>query len=302
MNYRKLGTTGLTVSEIGLGCNGLGEDDQPDTHWIELVQTAAELGVNIFDTSEIYQKGGSEEVIGRALGNRDDVCIASKGMPKDEEANKDFSTTGLIASAEASLRRLRRDCIDIYQLHSPNREEMERFDWHEGLLRLREQGKIRFRAVAANSSDDAIWLIERDLVDVLQITYNIFDTSAADHLFDLATQKGVALLCRLPMAQGILTGKFSPGQEIPSGHRALMAGNRRDERIQQAEMLRPIGSVYPGGMARMALHFSLQPSAISCIIPGARTLEQLRENVAASDVQGLSSDTRIQIEQVRQPW
>jgi aryl-alcohol dehydrogenase-like predicted oxidoreductase len=302
MNYRKLGATGLTVSAIGLGCNRLGEDDRPDTHWIELVRTAADLGVNIFDTSEIYQKGGSEEVIGRALGNRDDVCIASKGMPKDGEGNKEFSAAALQKSAEASLHRLRRDCIDVYQLHSPNREELERFDWAEGLARLKEQGKIRFGAVAVNNTDDGIWLVEGNLVDALQITYNIFDTSADQRLFDLSTERGVALLGRLPMAQGILTGKFSPGGEIPPGHRALMAGNRRDERIGQAEALRPIGSTYPGGMARMALHFSLQPSAISCIIPGARTLEQLRDNVAAAAAGDLPSDIRRQIEQVRKQW
>lgn len=302
MNYRKLGATGLTVSEIGLGCNRLGEDDRPDAHWIELVRTAADLGVDIFDTSEIYQKGGSEEIIGRALGNRSDVCIASKGMPKDGEGNKDFSTAALQKSAEASLHRLRRDCIDVYQLHSPNREELERFDWADGLARLKEQGKIRFGAVAVNSTDDGIWLVEQNLVDLLQITYNIFDTSADDRLFDLAAQKGVALLGRLPMAQGILTGKFSPGQQIPSGHRALMAGNRREERIEQAESLRPIGSTYPGGMARMALHFSLQPPAVSCIIPGARTREQLRDNVAAAANGELPSDIREQIEQVRRQW
>ena len=302
MNYRKLGATGLTVSEIGLGCNRLGEDDQSDAHWIELVRTAADLGVDIFDTSEIYQKGGSEEVLGRALGNRNDICIASKGMPRDGEGNKDFSTAGLIASAESSLRRLCRDCIDVYQLHSPNREELERFDWADGLSRLKEQGKIRFGAMAVNNTDDGIWLVEQNLVDALQITYNIFDTSADQHLFDLATECGVALLCRLPMAQGILTGKFSPGQQIPSGHRALKAGDRRDERIEKAENLRLIGSAYPGGMARMALHFSLQPSAISCIIPGARTLEQVRDNVAASDARGLPSDIREQIEQVRGQW
>ena len=126
--------------------------------------------MNIFDTSEQYEKGRSEEVLGRAVGNRDDVYIASKVSPKEGFVTRDI----VIEGAERSLKRLQRDVIDIFQLHSPKRDALERDDWAEGLRQLREQGKIRHCAVAIGSMADVIWLIEQGVAEVLQITYNIF--------------------------------------------------------------------------------------------------------------------------------
>ena len=302
MNYRNLGKTGIIVSEVGMGCNRLGESNQPDSHWIRLVQRAADLGVTVFDTSESYGWGRSEEMLGNALGNRDDVYIATKMSRVRDRSESDFSAARMMETVEGSLKRLRRDCIDIYQLHSPSRENMERFDWADGMVRLKEQGKIRSCAMAVNSASNGVWLMEQNLVEALQITYNIFQIEAEEALFGMAEKLGVGLLCRLPLAQGILTGKFRPGRDVPVGHRAHRAGNRMMERIKMAERLRPLGAEYGGGMTRMAHHFSLTPRAISAIIPGARTLEQLEENVAASNGVGLPHEIRQKIEQIRIKW
>jgi aryl-alcohol dehydrogenase-like predicted oxidoreductase len=287
MIYRNLGKTGIMVSEVGMGCNRLGESNQPDTHWIKLAQMAVDLGVNIFDTAEAYGWGRSEEMLGHAVGNRSDVYIATK-MCRVHEINKtDFSAARMAQTVEGSLKRLKRDCIDIYQLHSPSRQDMEKFDWADGMAKLKKQGKIRFCAVAVNSVADGIWLMEKDIVEVLQITYNIFETEAQDKLFDVAKIHGVGLLCRMPLARGVLTGKFHPDQEIPEGHRALLDKQHLIKRIKMVEGLKPIAEKYEGGITRMALHFSLTPKAISAIIPGARAFEQLKENVSASNGVGL---------------
>ena len=151
MHYRPLGRTGIKVSEIGMGCNRLGQDHQPQDFWIDLVRQAADLGVTIFDTAEAYEWGGSEEVLGLALGNRDDVYIATKMCRVRKTNARDYSANRMRETAEDSLRRLRRECIDIYQLHSPSRDDMERDDWVEGMDYL----KLRVRSAMPPSPSTA---------------------------------------------------------------------------------------------------------------------------------------------------
>ena len=130
----------------------------------------------------------------------------------------------------------------------------------------------------------------------------MFNTDAEHRLIALAKEKGVGLLSRLPLAQGILSGKFSPDAEVPADHRAHLAGDQMQGRIQKAADLRSLGNVYPGGMTRLAHHFSLGPQAISAIIPGARSTDQLKENVAASNRVGLTDEMRQQVDAVRAEW
>lgn len=302
MHYRPLGTTGVHISEVGLGCNRLGEEGYPDQHWVALIQRAADLGVTVFDTSERYAGSRSESMLGLALGNRDDIYIATKASPDRGGDGPVYTVQSLQAKAEASLRRLQREVIDIYQLHSPRRQEMEQSDWLEGMARLREQGKIRLRAVAVNSVADGLWLIEQGAVEVLQITYNIFETEPEAALFAAAEAHGVGLLCRMPLARGVLTGKFAPTAAIPKGNRAAMDGEKALARLAQVEELRPLADDYPGGLTRLAHHFSLTPTAVSAIIPGARTVAQLEENVAASNGVGLPAAVRAEINQMQQKW
>ena len=302
MHYRELGKTGVRISEVGLGCNRLGQSYATDDHWISLVRRAADLGVTVFDTAEAYGWGQSEEILGKALGNRDDVLVATKMCRVQETGEQDYSAARMMETVEGSLQRLQRDVIDIYQLHSPRRASMARDDWAAGMQRLKEEGKIRFTAVAVSTEEDAMWLMAQDLVEVLQITYNIFHTAPQSGLFQMAEAKGVGLLCRMPLARGVLTGKFQPGDEVPEGHRALLDGDRMVENIRRAEDLRPLGESYEGGMTRLALQFSLTPTAISAIIPGARTFAQLEENVAASNGMGLPLSVRAEVAAISSRW
>ena len=299
MHYRELGSTGVKVSEVGLGGNRLGESYASDEHWVNLVRRAVDLGVTVFDSAEAYGWGRSEEMLGKALGNRDDVLVATKMCRVRGTGEHDFSAARMVETLEGSLRRLQRDVVDIYQLHSPTREALETYDWAEGMQKLKVQGKIRFAAVAVRTEDDAIWLMRSSLVDVLQITYNIFYTAPETDLFAVAEETGVGLLCRMPLARGVLTGKFRPGAPVGEDNRAQLDGDQMVENITRAEALRPIAEGREGGMTRMALQFSLTPKAMSAIIPGARTVAQLEENVAASNGQGLPDTVRAAIARVQ---
>ena len=301
MRYRQLGKTGLTVSEVGMGCNRLGGESHADRHWIDLVRQAVGLGVTVFDTAERYGYGRSEEILGRALAASEAVYIASKVSP-DREQTDPYGADRIAERCEQSLRRLRRDCIDIYQLHSFQSEDIDGSDWQQGLTRLVEQGKIRIPAVSVNSVEDGIRLVKAGFVRVLQVAYNILDNAAEKQLLPLALERGVGILCRVPLARGVLTGKFAPGRPVPEGHRALLMKDKLEGMISQANDLRSLGESYGSGMTGLALHFALAPTGISAIIPGARTESQLLENVAASDGEELPAEMRDQIDLLRSSW
>lgn len=298
MHYRELGHTGLKVSEIGFGSNQLGEDSESDTHWDKLARRAIDLGVNIFDTAERYADGRSEEVLGRVVGDRSDIIIATKFSPQRTDGVADFSHKTIEKAVDDSLERLQRSVIDVYQVHSPKMDELADTTLWASMNRLKEQGKIKHIAIAVNGAEEGTWLIERDLVEVLQITYNLLRRDVEASLLPLAQEKGIGLLVRMPLSRGVLTGKFSPGQTVAKHHRATLDKDALAGRIESAERYRPIGAEYPGGLTRLAHHFSLSHPAVSCTIPGARSIEQLEENIAASDGVGLPDGIRKALEGV----
>lgn len=306
MHYRPLGKTGVQVSEIGMGCNRLGETAMPDSHWVSLVQAAAGRGVTLFDTSESYNWGRSEEMLGLALGNRKDVLVADKVSRVRDTNKKDFSAARIVARAEESLRKLRRDCIDVYQLHSPNLKDLQTYDWPDAMAQLKREGKIRFVGVSINDGPSGRWLIEQGLADVLQVPYNLLEPEVGREVFPLAERAGVGVLVRMPMAQGILTGKFRPGEQVAPGHRAHMAGERMGELIERAEAFRSLAARAAGGpsasMGQFAMRYAISPRAVSAAIPGARSVEQLEQNVAASNGTGLPAEVLEEIERIQAAW
>lgn len=302
MKKRSFGTTGLRVSELGMGCNRLGEPGMLDAHWVALVHRAIDLGVNLFDTSESYQWGDSEEVLGRAIGNNPDVYVATKVSRVRETNEKDFSADRVIERAEQSLKRLRRECIDIFQLHSPSLENMQQYDWPEAMTRLKQQGKIRVAAVSINDAESALWLIENDLVEALQVPFNIIEHQVGHEIFPIAAEAGVGTMIRMPMAQGILTGKFSPVSQVDKGHRALMAGKKMMPYIERAAELGPLAEECGMPLAILALKYAISPHGVSTAIPGARSFEQLEQNVAASDGKELTEAIVNRIEVMQAGW
>jgi aryl-alcohol dehydrogenase-like predicted oxidoreductase len=299
MHYRPLGKTGLSVSEMGMGCNRLGEAQMPDNHWIDLVHAAADLGVTVYDTSESYGWGRSEEILGEAIGNRDDLLIASK-VSRDRETNsRRFGVERIMRQVEGSLRRLRREAIDIYQLHSPSLAVLQEDDWAEAMIKLREQGKIRVIAVSINDAASGIWLVEQGVVEAFQVPYNMVEPQVGQAIFPLTEEHGVGIMVRVPMAQGILTGKFRPSQEIAEGHRAHLAGDRMESRIERAEAFRPFAEQQEVTFGQFALRYAISSTAVSTAIPGARNIEQLTQNVAASNGYGLDAETLLKIGEIQ---
>lgn len=302
MHHRQLGNHDATVSEISFGCNRLGEAHSPDAHWVDLVRQAVDLGVNLFDTAESYGWGRSEEILGQAIGNRSEILIASKVSRVQETNAKDFSAERIIAQAEASLRRLQRDCIDIYQLHSPTLADLQEFDWPEAMSRLKTAGKIRFSGVSINDVASGEWLIEQGLADVLQVEYSMVAPAVGEALFPLAEEAGVGILVRMPMARGILTGKFQPGRAVGKEYRASMLGDKVSDYVDQAAAFARTMPDDGWTLGQLALRYAITPKAVSAAIPGARTVEQLRQNVAASDGEGLSEEELVAVTIVQSRW
>ncbi len=303
MHYRHLGKSDTQVSEISLGCNRLGEAHSPDSHWIDLVRRAADLGVNLFDTAESYGWGRSEEILGQALGKRNDILIASKVSRVQDSNAKDYSAARIIQQAEASLRRLQRDCIEIYQLHSPSLADMKEFDWPDAMTKLKDQGKIRFAGVSINDVTSGKWLIENGLAEVLQVDYSMVAPEDGNELFPLAEQHGVGILVRMPMARGILTGKFQPGVPVSKEYRASMLGDKIEGYVQQAAAYQQLADRHANGsLGQYALRYAISPKAVTAAIPGARNLEQLTQNVAASNGVGLSPEELTEIAAIQAQW
>lgn len=298
MHYRALGKSGLQVSEVGMGCNRLGESGEPESHWVALVHRAIDLGVTIFDSSESYGWGRSEEMLGQSIGNRDDVFVATKVSRVKETNAKDFSAARIVAQLEASLRRLRRERVDVFQLHSPSLEDLQQFDWPEAMLKLKAAGKIRLSGVSINDAPSGEWLISNGLADVLQVPYNLLEPAVGRAVFPKAEAAGVGVMVRVPMAQGILTGKFHAGETVAAGHRAHLAGAKMAGLIERAERARSIVTGTDLTLGQFALRYCLAPKAVSAVIPGARSIEQLAQNVAASNGRGLDPEQVAAIERL----
>jgi aryl-alcohol dehydrogenase-like predicted oxidoreductase len=300
IKHRAFGATGITVSEIGMGCNRVGESIHSDAEWIALLRLAADLGVTVFDTAEVYGGGRSQELVGKALGNRQDVVIATKVSPVDGPENSRFTYESVIQGAERCLKLLGRDTIDILQTHGNGSvDEVSNPELIRAFEDLKKSGKIRARASATFDAEGARHAIEHDLVDGLQITYNLVDRSHALPILELAAERGVGLLARMPYQRGSLTGKFSPDREVPDGHRAKLQGDKLAADIERAEAFRELGTGRPGGMAELAMQYVLAEPRLSTTIPGARNEEQLRQNIANATAAPLTPDERRAIEAIQ---
>lgn len=282
MQRRSLGKTGYQIGVVGFGGNRVGNvAGMDDAAWTDLLLRARERGVNLFDSSPNY--GRSEELLGRALGDDPAVVFATKCPPeRDRNAADQFAPSSVRTRCETSLRLLRRDIIDIYQLHSPSAEALRQSDWLPALIGLRDEGKIRAVAVSTNHADSLRWLITEGVVDAVQVEYSLLAPGLGD-LIALAASRGVGVLVQMPLSRGILSGKFLPGQEVARDHRATLMGERLPRLIEQAEAFRALEGRASMSLSELALRWALAPPGVSCIIPGARNRAQLEANVRAGD-------------------
>ncbi len=294
MDYRRLGNSGLVVSVVGLGCNAFGERADP-TRVSAMIDTAMDRGVTLFDTSDSYSAGLSEELLGAALqGRRDEVVIATKfGMPNGGITAPAWmpraSRAYVRRSVEGSLKRLRTDYIDLYQVHEPDVGT----PWEETLSALEDLvtvGKIRYYG-ASN-------LLAWELVDAqrmaqlsgfrgfvsTQAEYSLYNRQAERELVPACERLYVGLLPYFPLAMGLLTGKYRPDAQAPKGSRLenyAAALERAD--FQRITDLEQFASERGRSLIEVAMAgLAAQPS-VGSVIAGATTAEQVIANVAAAD-------------------
>ena len=306
MNHRALGASGMTVSEVGLGTWQLGGTDWgevDDETALRTLRTAADAGVDFFDTADVYGMGRSEELIGRFLRERPGECLVATKLGRFPEPGwpENFSGRAMRSHAEASLRRLGVDAIDLMQLHSIPTEVLREGEVFETLRAMQGEGSIRHWGVSVETVEEAEICLEQPGLTSLQVIFNIFRQKPI-RFFETARRRGVALIVRVPLASGLLTGKFGRDTRFPeSDHRSYnrdgesfnvgetFAGLPFDAGVELADALKPM---VPEGMtlAQMALRWILDFDAVSTVIPGARSPSQVLANVEASRLPPLGAD------------
>ena len=306
MNYRKLGNTGLQVSEIGLGAYPISgmvhRSDGTDFGWtgtddresVDLIHRSEDLGINLIDTAEVYGDGHSEVLIGKALaGRRDNWVIATKVQPNrgiDPDASDEQAVRRRIIDAcEASLRRMQIEAIDVYQLHAVP------YPWAmpmvmETLAQLRAEGKVKWYGISTNDRDAIDQLRIFGPLHVLQVGYNLLERSA-DALLHWAKDEGIGTLIRVPLAKGMLSGKYFGDNAV-----SLSDNDLRFERFNRPETVDGLSrlpqlsflATPERSMVQASLRFVLDHPGVSCVIAGAKNRRQIEENATASDLPALS--------------
>ncbi len=301
MHYRKLGNTGITVSDIGFGgwaIGGAAEASGTPLGWgrtndedsLAAIRRARELGVTFFDTSDSYGFGRSESLLGIVLSRRrQDVVIATKvGVVRDSDGKlrKDFSRAHISHAVDGSLKRLRTDYIDLLQLHNPTLDDLRRDDIHEAMDRLQEVGKIRFWGVSISTIDEGMEIVNKGWGYALQVLYNALNQAPADELFPLAFKKGYGLIARVPLASGLLSGKFRPDTVFAKDdvRQNFLTPKRLEEVLPRIDEAKSIIGGTARSLAEGALRFVLANDCISTAIPGAKNVRQVEMNASADEV------------------
>ena len=294
MQYRTLGRTGLRVSVIGLGTMVHAGHFGPmkDSDSLSAIDAAIELGVNFIDTSDAYGAGYSETLLGNALkGRREKVILATKGgnvMVGPERGKRNFDPAYIGRVLEESLKRLQTDHIDLYQLHNPTVDVIERGEVWEVLERAKREGKIRYYGVSINTIEEGIAAVKDGRSDTIQLEYNLLAQEPAEKIFPLAQEANVGIIARIPLRRGVLTGKMTVADEQRFEGEDVRARSYKGEafakELAKAEQLRFLvhGPVKTLGQAAIA--FCVAHPAVSVTIPGARNEAQMRENAAAGDI------------------
>jgi len=298
MKYRRLGKTGFEVSEVSLGTWQIGASwgSISEKDAIALLHAAIDNGINFFDTADVYGDGRSEGLIAQALSERSEkVYVATKAGRRLQPHTPDgYNQKNLTAFVERSLTNLKRDTLDLVQLHCPPTEVYYRPEVFDALDALKQAGKILHYGVSVEKIEEAIKATEFPGLATVQIIFNLFRQRPKEFFFPLAQKRDVGILVRLPLASGLLGGKITKQTQFAADdHRSY---NRQGEQFDRGETFSGVDLdvaleavecvrrlVPPNvSMADFALRWILQHSEVSCVIPGARNREQVLENVKAA--------------------
>jgi aryl-alcohol dehydrogenase-like predicted oxidoreductase len=294
---RRLGRTGLQVSEIGLGAWGIGGSSwggPDDSNSLAALSKAFDAGVNFVDTALIYGLGHSERLVTQAVkGRSETIYVATKIPPKNMlwparpgiPLRDVYPFRHVKKCTDESLKNLQRETIDLQQFHVWNPDWIEDDDWRKSLEWLKRKGKARFVGISVNDHQPAsvIPALRTGLIDCVQVIYNIFDPTPADELFALCQQLDIGVIARVPFDEGGLTGAINPETTFgPKDFRSrYFGGNRKLELWERVQTLRrDLGDHEP--LAGTALRFCISHPAVSTVIPGMRMPAHVEENISAS--------------------
>lgn len=309
MRQKAFGNTGLLVSELGIGCSRLGGIGGSRAEEMNLLHQALDAGINFFDTSDLYAQGESERRLGQAFRKRrEQVVLATKvgycppgqrrllsrikplvrplaqalGIRRSPAAAgrggafltggalaQNFSADYIVSAAEASLRRLGTDYIDIYQLHGPSRAVVDAGEYVEVLQRLQAQGKIRHFGIGAETVEDVLGFARHPGIGALQVPFNLLYPEALDALFPAAAQRGVGVIARSCFAAGLLSDALSEDE----------LRERAPQEWQRILALRALAKEQGRSLLELSLQFSLQAAPTGVTILGMRTSAHLTENL-----------------------
>jgi aryl-alcohol dehydrogenase-like predicted oxidoreductase len=305
MNTRSLGRTGMSVSEVSFGAWAIGGawGNVDDGESLRALHRAVDLGINFFDTADVYGDGRSERLLARLRGERrETIHIATKaGRLLQPHTADRYRPASLREFVERSLRNLDTDTVDLLQLHCPPPvvyEQPEVFGLLDDLVR---EGKLRFYGVSVERVDEARASLRYPNVQSVQVVFNVFRPRPAEVLFAEAARAKVGIIARLPLASGLLTGKLGPGANFaPDDHRNFnrrgeafdagetFSGLPYEEGLKAVEELRPLA--VPGvTLAQAALRWILMFPEVTCAIPGAKTPVQVEENARAASLPPLTA-------------
>ncbi len=308
MKYRKLGRTGLEVSEIGYGAWGISGKQwigATDDGSLAALRKAIDSGLNFIDTALAYGDGKSEELVGQAVkASGGNVYIATKVPPMnrvwparpDSTIEEVFPYQYIIDSTDTSLRNLGVETIDLQQLHVWNPAWVERDEWRRAFETLRAAGKVRYFGVSINDHqpETGVGIIETGLIDTVQVIYNVFDQTPEKELFPVCLARNIGVLARVPFDEGSLTGRINSATVFPEGdfRNHYFRGDRKkqvEERV--VAILRDLGLSEVTDMPAVAMRFCLSHMAVSTVIPGMRSISSVESNVKSSDLGVLSAET-----------
>ncbi|MGT2828805.1 aldo/keto reductase [Streptococcus hillyeri] len=295
MKYRPLGTTDMSISSVSFGTWALGGDwgDVTEENAKSALNHAIDRGVNFFDTADVYGGGRSEKIIGQVLKERSErVYVATKFGRRDDFTNPENYTYEKVRQyAEESLRNLQMDAIDLYQIHCPTTEILTQSDVFTVLEDLKKEGLIRYYGVSVETDDQGKFVLENTNASSLQVIVNLLRQKPVKEMIALAKDKHVGVLARVPLASGLLTGKYSKNSTFPENdHRhynrdgaafnvgETFGGLPFDKAIELVDQVQWIGKEH-GGLATASLKWLLQQEGITAVIPGFKSIKQVDNNL-----------------------
>ena len=319
MKLNKLGKTGISISEIGLGTCEMSGDrwgKKDDSESMLAINTALDNGVNFIDTAAGYGSGHVEELVGKVLKNRkdDEIVVSTKVRPKcgifapspEKEIDNFFPPNWIVSSCEQSLKRLQLKKIDVLFLHTWSRSWGHRTEWYNTLQKLKDEGKIGAFGISIPDEGiaDANVHVEAGRVDVIQCVYNMFQQEPEHTLFPLAKKQRVGIIARSPFSSGALIGNWTKSMTFPEKDwRGVWPKNIKKNWLEeQVDMANAVNEIFKDeglSMTAASLRYIISNDAVTSVIPGSANPKHVKANIAAAEAPAISENC---IKRLRKLW